>query len=88
MEEKLNRKLEDDMLLQATGGVTKDADCLPDYDATGVVEKQMGSGESLVCLDDGAQVIASAADGHVVEEGKRVGLFAQGGGWTMQELPG
>ena len=88
MEEKLNTRLEDDALFQATGGVTTDADCLPDYDATGVVEKQMGSGESLVCLSDGAQVIASASDGHMIEEGKRVGLFAQGGGWIMQELPG
>lgn len=88
MDDGQNRKLEDDLLLQATGGITTDADCLPDYDATGIVEKQMGSGESLICLNDGAQVIASAADGRVVEEGKKVGLFAQDGGWIMQVLPG
>ena len=88
MGDKQNRKLEDDLLFQATGGVSTDADCLPEYDATGIVEKQMGSGESLVCLSDGAQVIASTEDGHLVEEGRRVGLLAQDGGWIMQMLPG
>ncbi len=87
MEEKKNTRVEDDMLFQATGGVKTDADCLPDYDATGVVVKQMGSGESLVCLSDGAQVLAVTEDGHALEDGQKVGLFAQGGGWIMQKLP-
>ncbi len=88
MSDTLNKKLDDDLLLQATGGMTSDAECLPDYDATGIVEKQMGSGECLVYLSDGAQVIASTEDGRAVEAGKKVGLFAQNGGWIMQVLPG
>lgn len=88
MDDRLNRKLDDDLLFQAQGGVKTDEDSRTEFDATGTVEKQMGSGESLVCLTDGAQVIASTEDGHLVEEGRRVGLLAQGGGWIMQVLPG
>lgn len=87
MGDQKNMQLEDDILFQAQGGVKTDEDCLPEFDATGTVAKQMGSGESLIYLSDGAQVIASTEDGRLVEEGRRVGLFAQGGGWLMRELP-
>lgn len=87
MDNQKNMQLEDDMLFQAQGGVKTDEDSQSEFDATGTVEKQIGSGESLVCLTDGAQVIASTEDGHLVEEGRRVGLLAQGGGWLMRELP-
>ena len=86
MADNKNMTLDDDLLLQASGGVTRDEDSIPRFDAVGTVVRYLGNQLYQVCLSDGGEVTANFNERHIVEEGTQVGLIAKMGGWQMEEI--
>ncbi len=86
MADNKNVQLTDEMLLGATGGLTKAGDNEPDYDAVGSVVMYLGERKYQVRFDDGAELVATCQSGGEVSDGTKVGLYAIAGGWTMYVL--
>ncbi len=86
MADNKNMKLDDDLLLQASGGVTQDESRLTQFDAVGTVVSFLGDQKYLVRLSDGGEVTAHFDERHIVDEGTQVGLIAMMGGWEMKEI--
>ena len=86
MADNKNMKLDDDLLLQASGGVTQDESRVTQFDAVGTVVMHLGDQKYQVRLSDGGEVIAYFDERHMVAEGTQVGLIAMAGGWQMKEI--
>ena len=84
MTDNKNMKLDDDLMMQASGGVTGDG--VTRFDAEGTVVKYLGDQLYQVCLSDGGEVTATFNERHIVAEGTKVGLIAMMGGWRMEEM--
>ncbi len=81
-----NVQLSDEIMAQASGGVTVKDDRLTEFDASGTVIEYIGDCQYHVRLEDGGEVMASFDERHIVEPGTNVGLLALYGGWVMKEL--
>ncbi|WP_036609434.1 hypothetical protein [Oribacterium sp. P6A1] len=86
MADNKNFKLSDEMLLNATGGLSASEHKLPEFDALGSVVTHLGGRQYQVLFDDGAMLFATNRTDTVVPEGTKVGLYAIAGGWTMHVL--
>ena len=86
MADNKNMKLDDEMMLQASGGVTRDEAEVTRFDAVGTVVRYLGDQLYQVCLSDGGEVTATFNERHIVTEGTQVGLIAMMGGWRMEEM--
>ncbi len=84
MNDEKNIQLSDEMLKDASGGLSLDQQKTPEYDAVGTIEMHLGGKLYQVRFSDGAELVASSQTDDILPASTQVGLYAVTGGWILQ----